>query len=120
MKKKPSSELYASLSAASIDSNTSDFEVLSLRVSRATSAMIHALNVAFERPVLTMFTDRISQHLADSLLDSLGNEPLIVDEASKGLQPDSALDLLRVAGAIEYDDPRVRDRFRAIIQQTRK
>lgn len=112
MKKKHASELYASLSASSVESNSSDFETLSLRISHRTAAMIQALNVAFWQPehkaLLTRFTDGISQQLAESLLGSVDNEPIIVEEASNGVQPDSALDLLVGAGAIEYDDERLR------------
>lgn len=103
MKKKHSSELYASLGASSVESNSSDFETLSLRVPHRIAAMVQALNTAFQQPVLTLFTDGISRHLAESLLGSVDNEPLILEEAQNGLQPDSALDLLADAGAIKYD-----------------
>ncbi|MBB6600323.1 hypothetical protein [Luteimonas sp. MC1825] len=120
MKKKHASELYASLSASSVESNSSDFETLSLRISHRTAAMIQALNVAFWQPehkaLLTRFTDGISQQLAESLLGSVDNEPIIVEEASNGAQPDSALDLLVGAGAIKYDDARLR-RIRSVFQE---
>lgn len=106
MKKKHTSELYASLSASGVESNSSEFETLSLRISNRTAAMVQALNVAFWQPehkaVLTRFTDGISRQLAESLLDSADNEPLIAEEISQGVQPGSALDLLVEAGAIEY------------------
>ena len=108
MRKKIASELYASLSASNVESNSSDFEVLSLRVSHRSSAMIQAFNIAFQRPALTLFTDGISQYLADGLLDSDENEPVILEEARNGVQPDSALDLLLSAGAIKYDDETLR------------
>ncbi|HFL2038806.1 TPA: hypothetical protein ACG4N3_000747 [Stenotrophomonas maltophilia] len=104
MKKKHSSELYASLSASSIESNSSDFETLSLRISHKSHAMVQALNVAFQHPALTLFTDGISQHLAESLLGSVENEPLIVDESRNGIQPGSAIDILVHAAALKYDD----------------
>lgn len=120
MKKTHSSELYASLSASGIESNNSDFETLSLRISHRTAAMVQALNVAFWQPehkaLLTRFTDGISQQLAESLLGSVGNEPIIVEEASNGIQSDSALDLLVGAGVIRYDDERLR-RVRSILQE---
>lgn len=66
--------------------------------------MVQALNLAFQQPVLTLFTQGISQQLAESLLGSIDNEPLIVEEAGNGVQSDSAIDLLLGAGAIKYDD----------------
>ena len=102
MKKKHSSELYASLTAATVESSSDDFEILSLRISHRSHAMVQALNVAFQRPVLTMFTDVISQHLAQSLLGSAENEALIIEETGNGVQPNSALDLLEGSGAIKY------------------
>lgn len=108
MSRKHASELYASLSDASITSNSDDFEVLSLRVSHSTSAAIHAISVAFPRPVLTMFTDRISEHLANHLMQSSQNESLIREELKNGIQPDSALDLLRADEAIQYDESMIK------------
>lgn len=119
MKKKHSSELYASLSASSVESNSSDFETLSLRIFHRTAAMVQALNIGFQKPVLTLFTDRISQHLAEGLLGSVDNEPLIVEEASNGVQPGSALDLLVGAGAIKYDDEVLRG-IRSMFQEAGK
>lgn len=115
MKKKHSSELYASLSASNVESNSSDFETLSLRISHRTAAMVQALNIAFQQPVLTLFTDGISRQLAESLLGSVDNEPLIIEEAGNGLQPDSAVDLLAGTGAIKYDDEVLR-RVRRMFQ----
>lgn len=107
MKKEYSSELYASLSASALESNGSDFETVSLRITSRTSGMIQALNIAFWQPeqksVLTRFTDGISQQLAKSLLRSVGNEPLILEELSNGVQSGSALDILLRAGAIKYN-----------------
>ena len=108
MNRKHASELYASLSDASITSNSNDFEVLSLRVSHSTSAVIHAITAAFPRPVLTMFTDPISEHLASHLIQSAQNESLIREELKNGIQPDSALDLLRADGAIQFDDSMIK------------
>ena len=119
MKRKHSSELYASLSASSVESNSSDFETLSLRISHRTAAMVQALNVAFQQPVLTLFTDGISQNLAKSLLGSADNELLIVEEAGSGVQPGSALDLLVGIGAIKYDDKVLRG-IRGLFQDTGK
>lgn len=104
MKNKNSSDLYASLSVSSIESNSGDFEVLSLRISHRSSAVVQAFNTAFQRPALTLFTDGISQHLADRLLDSVKNESIIVEEASNGVQAGSAIDLLVSSEAIKYDD----------------
>lgn len=118
--KKHASELYASLCASSVESNSSDFETLSLRISHRTAAMVQALNVAFWQPkheaVLTRFTDGISEQLAESLLDSVDNEPLIVEEARYGVQPDSALGLLAGDGAIKYDDETLRG-IRSLFQK---
>jgi len=108
MKKKHASELYASLTASNVESNSSDFEVLSLRISHRSQAIVQAFTAAFQRPALTLFTDGISQHLARCLLDSVENEPLIVEEAGNGVQPDSALDLLEGSGAIKYDSEMLR------------
>ena len=118
MKKKHTSELYASLTASNIESNSSDFDVLSLRISHRSWAMIQAFNTAFQRPVLTLFTDGISQHLADDLLESHGNESLILEEGTAEIQSDSALDLLRIAGAIRYDDSVIQKRFRGLVQKS--
>lgn len=115
MKKRHSSDLYASLSASNVESNSSDFETLSLRISHRAAAMAQALNIAFQRPVLTLFTDGISQQLAESLLGSVDNEPLLIEELGKGLQPGSAVDLLAGAGAIKYDDAALR-RVRRMFQ----
>lgn len=104
MKKNHSSELYASLSASSVESNSIDFETLSLRIPHRIAAMVQSLNIGFQQPVLTLFTNQISQHLAESLLGSLDNEPLILEEAENEIQPDSALDLLFNSGAITYDN----------------
>lgn len=119
MKKKHASELYASLTTSNIESNSSDFEVLSLRISHKSHAMVQAFTAAFQRPALTLFTDEISQHLARSLLGSVENESLIVEEAGNGVQPDSALDLLMGAGAIKYDDEVLRG-IRSVFQDTGK
>lgn len=108
MKKKHASELYASLTASNVESNSSDFEVLSLRISHRSHAMVQAFTLAFQRPALTLFTDGISQHLAGGLLDSVANEMLILEEAGNGVQPDSALDLLVGSGAIKYDSEMLR------------
>lgn len=119
MKKKNTSKLYASLSASNVESNSSDFETLSLRISHRTSAMVQALNIAFQQPVLTLFTDGISQQLAESLLGSVENEPLIVEEANNGVQSNSALDLLVGLGAIKYDDEVLRG-IRGLFQDAGK
>lgn len=119
MKKKHTSELYASLTATNVESNSSDFEVLSLRISHRSHAVVQAFTTAFQRPVLTLFTDGISQHLAESFLDSVKNEPLIVEEAENGIQPGSALDLLAGAGAIKYEHDVLRG-IRSIFQKTGK
>lgn len=108
MKNKHASELYASLTASNVESNNSDFEVLSLRISHRSQAMAQAFTAAFQRPALTLFTDGISQHLARSLLDSVKNEELIAEEIENGFQPGSALDLLRGDLAIRYDDEGLR------------
>lgn len=110
MKKNHSSELYASLSSSSVESNSIDFETLSLRIPHRISAIVQALNIGFQKPVLTLFTDRISHHLAERLLDSVKNEPLILEEAVNGIQPDSALDLLFNSGAITHDNEMLRRR----------
>jgi hypothetical protein len=102
MKKKHSSELYASLGASNVESNSGDFEVLSLRISHRSNAMVQALTAAFQRPVLTLFTDGLSQQIARSLLGSVKNEPLIREEVANGIQSGSALDLLNEEGAIKY------------------
>ena len=108
MKNKHASDLYASLTASNVDSNNTDFEILSLRISHRSHAMVQALTVAFQKPVLTLFTDGISEHLARSLLESVENESLIVEEAENGIQPESALDILWVGRAIRYDDEALR------------
>lgn len=109
MKKKHASELYASLSESSINSNNSDFEVLSLRIPQFSSAAIQAISVAFSIPVLTMLTNEISEHLAELLMQSTQNESLIIEELKSGIQSDSALDLLRSDDAIKYDDSTIRE-----------
>lgn len=114
MKKKHSSELYASLTAATVETNSADFEILSLRISHRSHAMVQALNVAFQRPALTMFTDGISQHLAQSLLSSVKNEPFIIEEAGNGVQPNSALDILEGGGAIEYENEAIQAIFKML------
>jgi len=119
MTKKHSSELYASLTASNLESNNSDFEVLSLRISHRSQAMVQAFTAAFQRPALTLFTNGISQHLAGSLLESVENKPLIVEEVGNGVQPDSALDILVGSGAIKYDDEVLRG-IRSIFQDAGK
>src|SRR5687768_11481258 len=114
MKKEHASELYASLNATSVQANSSDFETLSLRISHKTASMVQAFTAGFRQPVLTLFTDRISEALAESLIGSVDNEALIVEAAGSGIQPGSALDLLVEAGAITYDNETlqaIRDRF---------
>lgn len=103
-----SSELYASLSSPSIESNSSEFETLSLRVTPRTAAMASVLNTAFLRPVHTLFTDRLSQLLADSLVNSPENDPLIREELAHGVQSGSALSILVNTGVIkQYVQPAV-------------
>ena len=103
-----SSELYASLSASTVESHSKDFETLSLRIPHRTAAMVQALAIASQKPVLTLFTKRMSQQLAESLLSSVDNEPLITEEASNGVQAGSALDLLVSTGAIKHDNEMLR------------
>lgn len=116
MKKKHSSELYASLSASHVESNNNDFETLSLRISHRTAAMVQALNIAFQQPILTLFTNGISEQLAESLLRSVDNELLIIEEVENGLQPNSAVDLLVGEGAIKCDSE-VLQRIRGMFQE---
>jgi hypothetical protein len=116
---KHSSELYASLSASTVESNSKDFETLSLRISHRTAAMVQALSVASQRPVLTLFTKGLSQQLAESLLSSADNESLISEEASNGVQAGSALDFLVGAGAIKNDNEMLRS-VRGLFQKAEK
>ena len=104
MKKKHSSDLYASISVSSVDSNSSDFETLSLRIPHRTAATVRALNIGFQQPLLTLFTDRISEHLAESLLGSVENDLIILEETENDIQPESALHLLFNSGAITNDN----------------
>jgi len=112
-----SSELYASLSASTVESNSKDFETLSLRIPHRTAAMVQALVVASQKPVLTLFTKGISLQLAESLLSSVDNEPLISEEASKGVQAGSALDILVSTGAIKHDKEMIRSVHRILKKQ---
>ena len=108
MKNKHVSDLYASLTASNVESNSTGFDVLSLRISHRSHAMVQAFTLAFQKPVLTLFTDGISEHLARSLLESVENESLIVEEVENGIQPESALDLLWIDRAIRYDSEALR------------
>jgi len=92
--------LYASLGEASVEANPSDFETLSLRVPAATLSMVQAFSLGFKRPALSLLTDAISQSIAELLLSSKGNIPLVRDESGHGYEAGSALSILRDRGAL--------------------
>lgn len=100
MTKTVTESLYASLGEASVEANPSDFETLSLRVPASTQAMVQTLSLGFKRPALTLLTDAISQSLAELLLSSKDNIPLVHNEAEDGYEAGSALSILRDRGAI--------------------
>jgi hypothetical protein len=100
MTKTVTEALYASLGEASVEANTSDLETLSLRVPASTQSMVQAFSLGFKRPALTLLTDALSQSLAEHLLSSKDNIPLVRDEVGKGYEAGSALSILRNRDAI--------------------
>jgi len=92
--------LYASLSEGSVEASAGDFETISLRVPASTQSLVQAFALGFKRPAHTLLTDSLSTLLADLLLSSKDNIPLVQDEVSKGYEAGAALSILRDRGAI--------------------
>lgn len=92
--------LFASLSEASIEASHADFVTISLSVPVSTQSLVQAFAQGFKRPTLTLLTDSLSTLLADLLLSSKDNIPLILDEVRGGYEPGAALSILRDRGAI--------------------
>jgi hypothetical protein len=92
--------LFASLSEASIEASHADFVTISLSVPVSTQSLVQAFAQGFKRPTLTLLTDSLSTLLADLLLSSKDNIPLVLDEVGKGYEAGAALSILRDRGAI--------------------
>lgn len=92
--------LYASLSEGSVEASPADFETISLRVPASTQSLVQVFAIGFKRPALTLLTDSLSTLLADLLLSSKDNIPLVLDEIHDGYEAGAALSILRDRGAI--------------------
>ena len=92
--------LFASLGEASVEANHEDFDTISLRVPISTQSLVQTFAVGFKRPALTLLTDSLSTLLAELLLSSKDNIPLVLDEFRKGYEAGAALSILRDRGVI--------------------
>ena len=92
--------LFASLGEASVEANHEDFETISLRVPPSTQSLVQTFALGFKRPALALLTDSLSTLLAELLLSSKDNVPLVLDEFRKGYEAGAALSILRNRDAI--------------------
>ena len=101
MKKPLARKIKLSLNDSLFESDSGDFETISLRPSEDVAAMINALNELLRFTVSTLFVDEISEKLCELLIESKDNHTIVQEFLGRSLQPGSALSLLERNGAIQ-------------------
>ena len=99
MKKPLARKIDLSLNDSLSESDSADFETITLRPSEDVAAMIGALNELLRFTVSTLFVDEISEKLCELLFESKNNQSLIQEFLGQPLQYGSALSLLERKGA---------------------
>ena len=101
MKKPLARKINLSLNDSLSESDSGDFETITLRPNEDVAAMISALNELLRFTVTTMFVDEISEKLCELLLESKDNQSIVKELIGQPLQSGSALSLLEREGAIQ-------------------
>ena len=101
MKKPLASKIKFSLIDSLSESESGDFETITLRPDEDVAAMISALNELLRFTVSTMFVDEISERLCELLIESKDNQSLVQEFLGQPIQSGSALSLLERKGAIK-------------------
>ena len=83
------------------ESDSGDFETITLRPNEDVAAMISALNELLRFTVSTLFVDEISEKLCELLLESKDNQTIVQEFIGQPLQSGSALSLLERERAIQ-------------------
>ena len=104
MKKPLASKIKISLNDSLSESDSGDFETITLRPNEDVAAMISALNELLRLTISTLFVDEISERLCELLIESKDNKSIVQELLGQPLQPGSALSLLERMGAIHYVD----------------
>ena len=107
MKKPLASKIKFSLNDSLSESDSGDFETITLRPNEDVAAMISALNELLRVTVTTLFVDEISEKLCELLIESKDNQSLVQEFLGQPLQPGSALSLLEKKGAISKEFPAI-------------
>lgn len=101
MKKPLARKIDLSLNDSLSESDSGDFETITLRPDEDVAAMISALNELLRFTVSTMFVDEISEKLCELLIEGKDNQSIVQEFLGLPLQPGSALSLLERKGAIQ-------------------
>ena len=101
MKKPLARKIDLSLKDSLSESDSGDFETITLRPDEDVAAKISALNELLRFTVSTMFIDEISEKLCDLLIENKDNQSLVQEFLGQQLQSGSALSLLERKGAIQ-------------------
>jgi len=101
MKNPLASKIKLSLNDSLSESDSGDFETITLRPNEDVAAMISALNELIRLTVSTLFVDEISEKLCELLIESKDNQSLVQEFLGQPLQPGSAVSLLERKGAIQ-------------------
>ena len=100
MKKSLANKISSVLNESITGSDSASYETISLRPAGDVAALITAINEVLHQPVLTLFTDEISQKLCELLLQSRENEALILNLLDEPPEQGSALAELLKKGAV--------------------
>ena len=77
MKKPLASKITFSLNDSLSESDSGDFETITLRPDEDVAAMISALNELLRLTIATLFVDEISEKLCELLIESKNNQSLV-------------------------------------------
>lgn len=100
MKRSIANKVASVLDEGAGGADSASYETISLRPAADVAALITAINEVLHQPVLTLFTDDISQKLLELLLQSRDNEALILDLLDQPPEQGSALSELLKKGAV--------------------
>ena len=90
MKKPLASKIKFSLIDSLSESESGDFETITLRPDEDVAAMFSALNELLRFTVSTMFVDEISEKLFELLIESKDNQSLLEEFIGQPLESGSA------------------------------